>query len=103
MTFQFEVRLSKVYDNENNVGEKKQKNNNGGHVGMINREHVCFLKRTIGKAMWQTEENRVSGKDTNLDLIRPASVTDALIRQRGNMLFCNTSSYLKPLLLNFTD
>lgn len=42
-----------------------------------------------------------SGKDTNLDLIRPASATDALIRLRGNMLFRNTSSYLKPLLLNF--
>ncbi len=53
--------------------------------------------------MWQTEENRAGGKDTNLDLIPPASVTDALIRQKGNMLFCNTSSYLKPLLLNFTD
>lgn len=51
--------------------------------------------------MWQTEENRVSGKDTNLDLIPSASVTDALIRQKGNMLFCNASSYLKPLLLNF--
>lgn len=53
--------------------------------------------------MWQTEENRVSGKDTNLDLIPSASVTDALIRQKGNMLFCNASSYLKPLLLNFAD
>lgn len=53
--------------------------------------------------MWQTEENRVGGKDTNLDLIPSASVTDALIRQKGNMLFCNASSYLKPLLLNFTD
>lgn len=57
----------------------------------------------IGKAMWQSEENRVSGKDTNLDLIPPASVTDALIRQKGNMLFCNSFSYLKPLLLNFTE
>lgn len=53
--------------------------------------------------MWQTEENRVSGKDTNLELIPSASVTDALIRQKGNMLFCNASSYLKPLLLNFAD
>lgn len=53
--------------------------------------------------MWPTEENRVSGKDTNLDLIPSASVTDALIRQKGNMLFCNASSYLKPLLLNFAD
>lgn len=50
---------------------------------------VCFLKRTIGKAMWQTEENRVGGKDTNLDLIPIASATDAVIRQKGNMLFCN--------------
>lgn len=51
--------------------------------------------------MWQTEENRVSGKDTNLDVIPSASVTDALIRPKGNMLFRNASSYLKPLLLNF--
>lgn len=58
---------------------------------------VCFFKRTIGKAMWQSR-----WKDTNLDLIPPASVTDALIRQRGNMFFCNTFSYLKPLLMNFT-
>lgn len=47
--------------------------------------------------MWQSP-----WKDTNLDLIPPASVTDALIRQRGNMFFCNTFSYLKPLLMNFT-
>lgn len=53
--------------------------------------------------MWQTEENRVSGKDTNLNLIPSASVTDALIRQKGNMLFCNASSYRKPLLLNFVE
>lgn len=56
---------------------------------------------TVGKAVWQIEGNRVGGKDTNLDVIPSASAADALIRQKGNMLFCNASSYLKPLLLNF--
>lgn len=80
-----------------------KKNNGRVRIKTGKADPVCFLKRTIGEAMWQTEQNRVDGKDTNLDLIPSASVTDALIRQKGNMLFCNTSSYLKPLLLNFTD
>lgn len=65
---------------------------------------VCFLKKDHWKGnVANTGKNRVDGKDTNLDLIPSASVTDALIRQKGNMLFCNTSSYLKPLLLNSAD
>lgn len=76
--------------------EYKFKKNKTGEA-----DPVCFLKMTVGKAVWQIEGNRVGGKDTNLDVIPSASAADALIRQKGNMLFCNASSYLKPLLLNF--
>lgn len=49
------------------------------------------------------EGNSVAGKDTNLDLIPSASVSDALIRQKGNMLLSNVWSDLKtPVLLHFS-
>lgn len=78
-----------------NKQSKKNKKNNDGRAERKTRkaDPVCFLKRTIGKAMWQAEENRVSGKDTNLKVIPSASATDALIRQKGNIF-----SVIPPLV-----